>query len=73
MDLWAWTTTDDQGDQGVAYIETTGGTRIPCLATSESGARAFRPIVETMAGVTNRPWVLRQFREEREVETVRPR
>lgn len=60
-ELWVWTTTDDDGTEGVAYVEMAGGTRIPLIAPTSTRARAFRPIVQTMVKLTKRPWTLRCY------------
>jgi hypothetical protein len=71
-ELWAYLMTDDNGEEGVAYVETAGGTKVPMIAMTEIGAQALRPLAERMATILNRPWTLMHYSKGVEQETIYP-
>lgn len=71
-ELWIYTTTDDTGAEGVGWVETASGTRIPLVAHDEAGARQYKLIAARMATMTGRPWVLRRYTSMKVMETAEP-
>ena len=65
-----WIATDEAGDEGVAYVETAGGTRIPLLAATAAQADAMRPMAERLARVTGARLTRATFSTRTDGETV---
>jgi hypothetical protein len=71
-ELWVWTMDDEDGNPCVAYVETAGGTKVPCLAPTRTGAEALIPVVTAMSRVLQAEWTLRKFTKPEVIQTIAP-
>jgi hypothetical protein len=71
-ELFVYLSTDDDGVEGVSYMETAAGTKIPLVADTENRAQLLRPIAERLASLTHRDITLARFSRRVDIETLCP-
>jgi hypothetical protein len=71
-ELFVYLATDEEGHTGVAFFETTGGTRIPLVAESLSRAEGLKAVAAKLATIIDRPIQLARFSVRENLETFEP-